>query len=174
MERPLSVRLLPLCAATVVGAAAGYVSTGWFDLKHPQVFDPGTPDMSGAVAVLFGMGRTAVLIAAAVTGAVVCAIAAARVYAGSYRWAALLLNASVLGVLVGAWSVWAALTPDARPTEPAVDVPAWYEAVSSGLPFVTLAGFLGCLVVLLVPATRRYLEQRRGQPGGRGEEYGTR
>jgi hypothetical protein len=167
MERPLSVRLLPLCAATVVGAAAGYVSIGWFNLKHPNVFDPGTPDMSGAVAVLFGMGETAVLITAAVTGAVVCATAAARVYAGSNRWTALLLNASVLGVLVGALPVWAALTSDAEPTEaadpvspsPVVHLPAWYEVVSSCLPFVTIAGFLGCLVALLVPTTRRYLEE---------------
>jgi hypothetical protein len=40
-----------------------------------------------------------------------------------------------------------------------VHLPAWYEAVSSCLPFVTLAGFLGCLGVLLVPATRLYLEE---------------
>lgn len=75
--------------------------------------------MGGAVAVLVGMGGTAVLIAAAMTGAAVCATAAARVYAGSHRWAAVLRSLSVLGVLVGALSVWAGFSPDAGPTEPA-------------------------------------------------------
>jgi hypothetical protein len=162
MSIPRSLRLLPVPAALIVAATCAYLPLGLYDLRHPGVFDPGNPDMTGAVAVLAGLALTAGALLVAPALLLVCTLGTARVRAGSRRWHGTMLYFCVPAVLLDVALLRAALSSATTGSGAAAPLPVWHSAVLGPSLLLHAAGSTGCAVALLMPQTYRHL--RRSEP----------
>jgi hypothetical protein len=144
-----------------VAAVCAYLPLGLYDLWHPEVFDPGTPDMTGAVAVLVGLALTVGALLAAPALLLVFTLGTARVRAGSRRWHGALLFFCVPGLLLDVALLRAA--PSAT-TGSGDAPPVWHSALLGSTLLLYAAGSTGCAVALLLPQTYRYLRRSELQP----------
>jgi hypothetical protein len=164
MRIPRSLRLLPVPAGLIVAAVCAYLPLGLYDLWHPEVFDPGTPDMTGAVAVLVGLALTvgALLVAPALL--LVFTLGTARVRDGSRRWHGALLFFCVPGVLLDVALVRAALSWAMTGSGTAPHLPVWHSVLFGSILLFLAVGSTGCAVALLLPQTYRYLRRSELRP----------
>ncbi|WP_203926285.1 hypothetical protein [Virgisporangium ochraceum] len=110
--------------------------------------------MTGAVAVLAGMGLTVGALVGAPVVMVVFALGTARVRRGSRRWHGVMVFCCVPGVLVG-FSLGRAAMSSAVWGAP--QAPAWHGALLTALLLLYAAGSIGSAIALLMPQTYRYL-----------------
>jgi hypothetical protein len=164
MNIPRSLRLLPAPAALIVAAVCAYVPLGLYDLWHPEVFDRGNPDMTGAVAVLVGMAFTVGALVAAPALLLVFTLGTVRVRAGSRRWHGALMFVCVPGVLLDVPLLRAALSSDTIGSGVTPSLPVWHSVLFGSSLLLYAAGSTGCAVALLLPQTYRYLRRAELRP----------